>query len=197
VIQKVNLDSKVQRRKVGILRSAAAAFRERGFEAASLREIARAVDLTPGALYHYFENKADLLYFCQEVSADRLLEKGRAVLRGRGSWEERLRTLLREHVLCMLDELHGAAAHIEFHALPEPRLRTIVRKRDAYEAIVRKVLEGGVRAREFRACDPKLVGLAILGAVNWTARWYRPDGPRTPAEIAETFSDYLVRGVLR
>jgi AcrR family transcriptional regulator len=193
----LNGGSKALRKKVEILRSAAAAFRDRGFEAAGMREIARAVDLSPGALYHYFENKSELLYFCQEYSADRLLEKARDVLRLRSSWEAKLRALVTHHVLCMLDELHGSAAHIEFHALPEDKLRRIIAKRDEYEAIVRRVLEGGMKAREFAPGDPKILGLAILGSVNWTARWYRPDGGKSPAEIATEFSNYLVRGLLR
>ncbi len=180
-----------------ILRSAAAAFRDRGFEASGMREIARAVDLTPGALYHYFENKSELLYFCQEYSADRLLEKARDVLRLRSSWEAKLRALVTHHVLCTLDELHGSAAHIEFHALPGERLAKIIAKRDEYEAIVRRVLSGGMKAGEFVRGDPKMLGLAILGAVNWTARWYRPDGGKSPAGIAAEFSNYLVRGLLR
>jgi AcrR family transcriptional regulator len=193
----LNGGSKALRKKIEILRSAAAAFRDRGFEAAGMREIARAVDLTPGALYHYFENKSDLLYFCQEYSADRLLEKAREVLKLRSSWEAKLRGLVTHHVLCMLDELHGSAAHIEFHALPERRLEKIIAKRDEYEAIVRKVIEGGMKAGEFARGDAKLLGLAILGSVNWSARWYRPEGGKTPAEIATEFSNFLVRGLLR
>lgn len=185
------------RKRIEILRSAAAAFRDRGFEAAGMRDIAFAVELTPGALYHYFENKSELLYFCQEYSVGRLLERARQVLRIKTSWQGKLRALITDQVLCMLDELNGSAAHIEFHALPGPKLEKIIAKRDRYEAIVRQVIAGGVKAREFVPCDPKMVGLAILGAVNWAARWYRPDGPRKPEEIATLFSNYLVRGILR
>lgn len=162
-----------------------------------MRDIARALDLTPGALYHYFASKADLLYFCQDYSVERLLDKAGEILRRRGPWAEKLRGLVREQVLCMLDELHGSAAHLEFHALPEARLRRIVAKRDRYDAVVRGVIEKGIRAGEFTPCDAKMVSLALLGAVNWTVRWYRPDGPLKPDEIARQFSDYLVRGVLR
>jgi AcrR family transcriptional regulator len=184
------------RKRIEILKAAAARFRDRGFEAARMKEIALGVGLTPGALYHYFESKSDLLYFCQEVSVERLTAKACRAMRLREGWRGRLRALIREHALCMLDELHGAAAHIEFHALPAARLRRIIRKRDAYEAIVRRAIERGIGAGEFAPCDPKLAALAILGAVNWTARWYRPEGPLQPGEIADRFADYLVRGLL-
>jgi hypothetical protein len=96
----------------------------------------------------------------------------------------------------MLEELDGALAHLEVDALPDKLRLRIVKKRDAYEQAVRKLIASGVRAGTFRACDPTMIARAILGAVNWTARWYRPDGPQTPAEVASAFSDYLVKGLL-
>jgi AcrR family transcriptional regulator len=197
VIQKLNGGSKSVRKKIEILRSAASAFRDRGFTATSMRAIALQIGLTPGALYHYFESKADLLYFCQEYSVDRMIEKARKILRLDVAWQMKLRALITEQMLCLLDELYGSAAHIELHGLPHGRLEKIVRKRDAYERILRGVISSGVRAREFAPCDPKMVTLAILGAINWTARWYRPGGPQNAADIATKFSNYLVRGLVR
>jgi AcrR family transcriptional regulator len=197
VIQKLNGRSKVVRKKIDILRSAASAFRDRGFTATSMRAIAMQIGLTPGALYHYFESKSDLLYFCQEYSADRMIEKARKILRLRAAWEMKLRAIISEQMLCMLDELNGSAAHIEYHGLTRVQREKILQKRDAYESIVRSVIEKGIRAREFAPCDVKMVTFAILGAMNWTARWYRPDGPQSPTEIATKFSNYLVRGLVR
>lgn len=197
MIQKLNGHSKLVRKRVEILRSAASAFRDRGFTATSMRSIAMQVGLTPGALYHYFDSKSELLYFCQEYSADRMIEKARKIRRLRASWQMKLRAIISEQMLCMLDELHGSAAHLEYHALPAAQRARILRKRDDYEALVRDVLDRGIRAREFVPCPVKMVTFAILGAVNWTARWYRPGGEQNAAEIATAFSNYLVRGLVR
>src|SRR5437016_4881984 len=148
-----------------------------------MRAIAMPIGLTPAALYHYFESKSDLLYFCQEYSADRMIERARKTLRLRAAWQMKLRAIISEQMLCMLDELNGSAAHIEYHGLTRTRREKILQKRDAYEGIVRIVIEKGIRAREFAPCDVKMVTFAILGAMNWTARWYRPDGPQSPTEI--------------
>jgi hypothetical protein len=95
----------------------------------------------------------------------------------------------------MLDELEGATAHLDIESLP-PKLRApMIEKRDAYERAVRAIVAGGVKSREFARCDASLVTRAMLGAVNWTARWYRPDGPQKPAEIADALSEYLVKGL--
>lgn len=181
-----------------ILRAAAGVFRQRGFAQTGMREIAQAADLSPGNLYYYFASKHELLYFCQDHSLDRMLETARdprAGPGGRGGAAARLERVIRAHLACMLDELDGAAAHTEVDALPPPLKRRIVAKRDRYERAVRAIVAGGVRSRAFVPCDPKLVTRALLGALNWTARWYRPGGEQPPAVVADAFADYLVRGL--
>jgi len=100
------------------------------------------------------------------------------------------------HVRCMLDELEGATAHLEVEVLPEAMRKGVIQKRDAYERAVRGLVAEGIERGEFARTDPALVTRAMLGAVNWTARWYRPEGPRSVAEIADSLSDYLVRGLV-
>jgi AcrR family transcriptional regulator len=185
------------RKKLEIVRGAAAAFRDRGYAATSVREIARRTGMTPGNLYYYFRDKQEILCFCQDYSLDVLLREARRIRKRRLGAQEKTRALVRLQVLWMLDEMHGSSGHIEFHAIPRPRLRRIIERRDEYERIVRAVVEEGIRAGHFAPRDPKLVTLAILGAVNWTARWYRPDGGLPPEAIADAFSDYLLRGLLR
>ncbi len=60
---------------------------------------------------------------------------------------------------------------------------------------VRSLVAKGVKRGEFVACDAALVTRAMLGAVNWSARWYRPDGAQTVAAIAQALPEYLVRGL--
>ena len=73
--------------------------------------------------------------------------------------------------------------------------RGIIEKRDKYEHAVRALIVKGVKCGEFASCDAALVARAILGALNWTVRWYRPDGTQSVATIAEGLADYLVRGI--
>ena len=180
-----------------ILRAAAGVFRRRGFAATGMREVAAAADLSPGNLYYYFQSKHELLYFCQDHSLNRMLATCRAVEAGRLTAADRLAAVIRAQVACMLDELDGAAAHTEVEALP-PSLRSrIVAKRDRYEAAVRRIVTRGVRSGSFVPCDATLVTRALLGAVNWTARWYRPEGEQRPGAVADAFAGYLVRGLVK
>jgi AcrR family transcriptional regulator len=183
-------------RRLDILRAAARVFRRLGVSATGMREIAGEADLSPGNLYYYFSGKDEILVFCQERTLERLAAGVKAARAVPGSWARRLRSVLSGHVHCMLDELEGATAHLEVEALPEELRAGVVQKRDAYERAVRALVAEGVKGGEFAPCDPALVTRAMLGAVNWTARWYRHDGAQSVAEIAESLSEYLVRGLL-
>ena len=108
-----------------ILRAAAAVFRLRGFTETGMREIAAAADLSPGNLYYYFKSKADILYFCQDHSVDRMLATVKNLGRTQPSAEQ-LRQVIAAHLLCTLDELDGAAALTEVEALPADLRRKIV-----------------------------------------------------------------------
>lgn len=182
-------------RRLDILRAAARVFRRLGVSATGMREIAEEADLSPGNLYYYFKGKDELLLFCQERTLERLAAVVKAARAVPGSWAGRLRAVLSGHVHCMLDELEGATAHLEVEALPEDMRAGVVQKRDAYERAVRALVAEGVKAGELAPVDPALVTRAMLGAVNWTARWYRHDGAQSVAEIAESLSDYLVSGL--
>jgi TetR/AcrR family transcriptional regulator len=112
-----------------------------------------------------------------------------------GSDADRVREVMRAHVHAMLDELEGATAHLEVELLPEALRRSVIQKRDRYERGVRELVKAGIAAGEFAPCDVALVTRAMLGAVNWTARWYRPDGRQTVEQIADALADYLVKGL--
>jgi AcrR family transcriptional regulator len=193
-------DGRVRRRylakRLEILRAAGNQFRLRGFAETGMRDIAAAADLSPANLYNYFRGKHEILFFCQDVSLDRMIAALDEARRLRTNAAAKLRLVIVSHLRCVLDEVEGSAAHLLTNALPPRLQRALVVKRDRYEEGVRQVIAAGVRSGEFVPCDPALSARAVLGALNWSVRWFSPDGPLTAAEIADGFADYLIRGLL-
>lgn len=183
------------RKRLEILKSAAAAFRRRGYHGASVDEIARALHMTKGNLYYYFKDKEEILFFCHDYSLDLLLDLLRQAEAGDRPPEQRLRSLIVGFVHMIIDELHGTALTMDFQALSPARLRKVIRKRDKFDRGIRRILKQGMDAGALRRGDPKLVTFAILGAVNWIPRWFDPRGPAHSEEIARTFADYLISGL--
>lgn len=192
---RLRLRRRANARRVEILRAAARVFRERGISATGMREIALAADLSPANLYHYFRGKDEILFFCQDQSLNRLIAALTHARKPRGPAGPRLRRLALAHMLCLLDEVDGSVAHLDVDALP-PKLRApIVAKRDIYERGVRALIAGGIRSGEFQRSDATISTRAFLGALNWTAQWFRPEGPQSPEHVAELVSEYAVAGL--
>ena len=168
----------------------------RGFAETGMRDIAAAADLSPANLYNYFRGKHEILFFCQDVSLDRMLAELNRARRLRVSASAKLRIVILAHLRCVLDEVEGSAAHLLPNALPPRLQRVLVVKRDRYEEGVRHLIAAGARSGEFLAGDPALAARAVLGALNWSVRWFNPEGALTAAEIADGFADYLIRGLL-
>ena len=183
-------------RRLEILRAAGREFRARGFMETGMRDIAEAAALSPANLYNYFQGKHEILFFCQDSSLDRMISALERARHARTIVAARLRQVMVSHLHCLLDEVEGSAAHLLTNALPARQQRYLVAKRDRYELGVRNLILSGMRSGEFVLGDAALVARAILGALNWSVQWYRPDGPQTGAEIAEQLADYLIRGLL-
>jgi len=183
-------------KRTEILRRAAEVFRRKGFHGAGMRDIAASLEMAPGALYYYFESKEDLLHACQTIALRRLLRSAVEIAGAEVPADEKLRLLVRAHLSHILHELGGSFAHIEFHTLPEVRLLDVVSKRDEYEGIVRRVLSDGVSAGTFRSVDVRLTAFALLGALNWTVVWWKPEGEHDLAGVADHVAEIFLRGLM-
>ncbi len=187
--------AKRRRRRAEILRAALRAFRTKGFHGTTLEDIARGIGVRPTALYHYFPDKESILYECHRQSLAEvmtLLDQARAE---RASPSEQLALIIREHVRVMVDTLEASPLAFEVSALSPEHEREIIALRDQYERGLRGIILEGIRGGEFRPTDPKVATFAILGAINWIARWYRADGDVNTEKIGAQFADQLVRGL--
>jgi AcrR family transcriptional regulator len=184
-------------RRIEILKSAAAAFRHRGYHGASVDEIASALEMTKGNLYYYFRNKEEILFACHDYSLDVLLALLEETQTEATPPDEKLRKLILAFIHLILDELQGTALTLDLQALSPPLLKKIIAKRDRFDHGMREIIQQGIDEGRFRQGDPKMIAFAIMGAVNWLTKWFDPSGPLTSEQIGQSFADYLVGGLLK
>ena len=148
-----------------------------------------------GNLYYYFRNKQELLAFCQDQTLKALLELVETVRRRRWQPDRMLFELIVGHVIRLNDDMPGSLAHLEVEALSEPWRSEIVRRRDRYERLLREIVDTGIETGIFRFQSAAVAVKAILGAVNWTVKWYLPGGEHSSEQIGREFATLLVRGL--
>ena len=183
------------RRRTEVLHAALATVRDKGYHATTLDDIAARLGIRKAALYHYFPDKDSILYACHKESLaelDRMIEASESCCT---SPRARLAYLIREHVRVMTDELEGSPLAFEVSALSPDRRDEIIAGRDRYEATLRDLVSRGVERGELRPVDPKIAVFAILGAINWIARWYDPEGGVDGASLGNEFADLLIGGL--
>jgi TetR/AcrR family transcriptional regulator, cholesterol catabolism regulator len=181
--------------RIEILKSAAAAFRKLGYHGATVEQIAAALRMKKGNLYYYFKNKEEILFACHAYSHDRLQELLDDAVRSTAPAEAKLRRLITGAVHVILDELHGTALLLDLEALSPAHLKAVVHRRDRFDRGMRLIIEEGMATGVFAPGDPKLLGFAMLGALNWISRWFNPNGPSSSEDIATRFADYLIAGL--
>src|SRR5688572_29722683 len=160
-----------------------------------MQDIADRLGLVKGNLYYYFKSKQDILFHCHVKCMQVSLEALEDVERADGSPAKRLRELLIRHVHAITEDPYGGVLLTDLETLSAAQRRRYVSMRDQFEQGVRRLIERGMRSGEFRACDPRLAGFAMLGAINWIPKWYRPEGELSAGEIAEGFADQFLRSL--
>ncbi|HTS14087.1 MAG TPA: TetR/AcrR family transcriptional regulator [Candidatus Sulfotelmatobacter sp.] len=183
-------------REAALHEAATRLFRQRGFHATSMQDLAEDLGMNRGSLYHYIDAKDDLLWTIVSGAMTRLDASVRPILESADPVPDRLAGAIAAHLAFAAahgDEL--ALVQIELRALPAERRAALVAQRDAYEAAWREAIRHGVADGSLRAVDVRLASIAILSVCNWFTQWYRPDGalgvPAVGREFAGLFLDGL------
>ena len=184
-------------RKEQIYSTARSLFSQRGYHATTVRDIARELNMQGGSLYAHIESKEDVLWEIVNRAADQFLGAVEPIMASDKSAPEKLREMVRAHVKVVADNLADATVFLhEWKFLGEERRNAIAARRDRYEGLYRHVVEEGIRSSEFAPADPKMAALLVLSAVNWMPQWYKPSGPLSPTEVADMFSELILKGLV-
>lgn len=183
------------RKREVLLREAAASFNRRGYHGTSLEEIAKKLGVTKAALYTYVPSKEELLYFCHQAAMDSAIESLHKAQAGGGSGLEKLTRTLRQYLGMMLGEEGGYVVLLEENAMKPAHVRAIVKRRDQFEHGLRSFVTEGIADGSIVQCNPKLAVFMMMGALNWSRKWFRPNGTWSGPQIASALTEMLERSV--
>ncbi len=190
-----------------ILRTAARLFQQRGYDATSMNDVAAALKLSKGGLYHHFQSKDQILFeimnHAMEITEERVLAPVRAI----SGAEAQLRALIRLHmevVLSPRDREITVMLH-ENHPLPPGLRKRINHRKKDYVHFVEKLIaevqrdaqKDGQRERTAKgAVTPRAAAFALLGMINWIYQWYKPEGELQANNLIPQFTDLVFGGIL-
>lgn len=179
-----------------IVAAAVHLFHEKGYHATSMQDIADAVGLQKGSLYHYISGKEELLGVIISDAIARYNARLSAIKAMDLPVKQRLELAVRQHLLGIAENLSMLTIFLrESYALGPAQQELISRESARYNEMFEELYMEGVAAGSMRPLDPKLVSRTILGACNWFYRWYRPDGARGIDELAASVVDILMGGI--
>jgi len=178
------------KRRAAILAAAAHLYARRGFQGASVADLAKACRTSKSLIYHYFPSKDDILYAAMAAHLDALVDAAERATQG-GSAETKLRalTLAFMRLYVGAQDSHKVLLN-ELDNLPAARRAEVVAKQRRIIATVERLI------RELGPDRPALpLAMLFFGMINWTHTWFRPGGALDADELAEMAVDVMLNGV--
>jgi len=182
-----------------ICRTAARIFYDKGYDGASMQDIAEAVGLTKAGLYHHVGSKDRLLFEIMNYGMDILDETVISKVRDIKGPRERLRRTILGHIdlVVRTRDLEITVILHENRSLSgELRARINARKQEYIHLLEQMISEVQAQAASPPAISPRLAAFALLGMINWLYQWYRPGGPVKVEELAGAYANFFFRGLL-
>ena len=181
-----------------ILEAAANVFLKKGYEAASLQEIATEVGILKGSIYYYIKTKEDLLFEIvrrsQDVFENTLDEDPETAA---APAPVRLAAFItRWTTLSSKERNWGEVGESSFHRLSDARLKVVIARRDEFSNYVKDIIKQGIAEGAFDpAVDVSLATIAVFELLRSTREWHHPAGRLSKANVAEWYAQFIVRGL--
>jgi AcrR family transcriptional regulator len=192
-----NAEPLASARKEEILLTATALFAEHGFHAVGMRAIADAVGIRSSSLYHYYQSKMDLLEAIARNATGTFVSAHLSQLEEPGSRPQRMHAVVYAHITYFWQHrLQVVVGLRELKELEPKRRKELNKLRLSYQHALTAVIEEGARAGDFKVEDPALATYAVLNMVNGVNDWFQPGGRLTLEDVATSYADYAVYGIL-
>lgn len=184
-------------KRQALIAVASQVFRKKGYHNTSMDDVAAHLNVSKTVVYYYMKSKQDLLFHCYELAfkfGDKAIEL--AQTNGRTS-EDKLKILISEYTIFLIDKLGGGALMIEDSALSPEHREVITNYRRKWNKAFRDIIIEGVKEKSFRDVNPVLTEFFIMGAIRNIHSWYSPEGAFSSAQIAENLVEFVMNGIKR
>ena len=182
--------------KEDVVRAAGKLFSERGFHGTSMRDLGSMLGMEGSSLYAHITGKDQLLLEVISRGAGMFQGLADEVLSSGDPPDVQLRSLIHGHVLIVVDHLDEARTFLnEARFLPEPQRSKVLELRRRYQDVYEEVVRRGIAAGLWSRHPPRLMAIFILSILNLLDRWYRPQGQRSPADLAGDIYEFVTEGL--
>lgn len=184
-------------RKEQVIRKAAELFKDKGYAAASMRDLAQLLGIEAASLYSHIKSKEEILRSLCFDMASEFRKSLDEVEKQKVSATEKLRNGIIGHIQVMAKDLTASAVFMNEHRhLSQPYLRDFLLLRINYINRFKSILEEGVRNGEFKdTIDKKLAVMTLFSSLNWMPMWYDPSSAIDPSQLGAQLADMLVNGL--
>ena len=190
-----------QRRRE-IVEAGAAVFRERGYEAASLRDVAERLGTDRASLYYYIASKNELFQLVTRTAVEEVVAAAESARARDGDAVTRLRDLVTAilhkyevHYPYMFVYIQEDMARIDSESIDEVWARTMLELGQRFEVALLGIIDDGIAEGIFKVTHRHIALNYIVGAINWTHRWYRPNGELTGEQLGDEMASLLISGL--
>ena len=185
-------------RKEQVIRVAAELFREKGYVASSMRDLAQKLGIEAASLYSHIKSKEEILHIlCFDMAADFMASLEEVEKQPGLPASEKLRKGIIGHIQVMALDLTASAVFMNEHRhLSQPSLRDFLLMRIRYINRFKGMIEEGVATGEFKkSIDKKLAVMTLFSSLNWMPMWYDPKAAIEPVELGFQLADMLINGL--
>lgn len=182
-----------------IITVAARLFKEKGYRATTLEDIAAAVGMLKGSLYYYIRSKEELLYLVVRDPIRQAYNKLEEIVTSEAPVKVKIAQAIVNHMTVFHQHYPHIAVYLhDYHHLMQQLEKNTIETPRHYHQLWATLLEQGVTTGEVRSdLNVKVTGYAILGMCNWIYRWYNPQGALSAEEIAGIFTTLVLEGLTR
>jgi AcrR family transcriptional regulator len=184
-----------ERKREAVILTAARAFRERGYHNTSLDDIAGELKVTKPTIYHYVQNKEQLLFECFSAGLKQIIEGLEEIRGADGPARERLEYVITRYAEAITSDFGWCMVQAENQDLSPTMSGKVQALKSQIDQGLRRLIKEGQLDGSIRKCDPKMTAFALAGALNWIAYWYRADEALSAQEIARRFIDLFDLGL--